>query len=625
MAEKLMTIPLSNLRRSAANIRKTDASRDLEELVASIAAHGLLQNLTVRPVGANGKSRATDFEVVAGARRLAALKLLAKRKRIAKEFPVPCRVVADDDATELSLAENVVRTPLHPADQFDAFAKLQNQGLGIEDIAARFGIAATTVRQRLKLAVVSPRIMAVYRSGEMTLDQLVAFTLTDDHEAQERVWFDGASGDQHPQTLRRMLTRTLVEGSDRRARFIGAEAYEAAGGTIIRDLFRVDDDGYFTDSQLLDRLVAEKLAAEAEKVKAENWSWVEAMTEVDYGYLSRFRRVQPTEVELSARDEKKLSKCCQRHDELITDLEDDAPAEVVAELDRVTAEITTLSARKEQWTEEDKAVSGAVVSLDYHGNVGIVRGLASEERSETRDRHKTGKPGSTEAGAGQSPSDGAVSDRLLEDLSAHRTAALRVVLAGEPRTALMALLHVLVSRTFFGFIGETCVDIRVNIVDLRPSAEGIGESKAVAALAARHQGWLDRLADPDQLWSWLGQQTDETLLELLAYCVAVSVNAVRRKSDGYMRERFDQADLLAEATNLDMADWWEPTGERYLNRVSKARIMAAASEAVSPQAAENLRQMKKDAMASRAEELLAGKRWLPEALRPSDGSVTDAA
>ena len=224
MAEKLMTIPLSNLRRSAANIRKTDATRDLEELVASIAAHGLLQNLTVRPVGANGKSRATDFEVVAGARRLAALKLLAKRKRIGKEFPVPCRVVADEDATELSLAENVVRTPLHPADQFDAFSKLHGQGLGIEDIAARFGIAPTTVRQRLKLAVVSPRIMAVYRSGEMTLDQLVAFTLTDDHEAQERVWFDGGSGDHHPQTLRRMLTRSLVEGSDRRARFIGAEA-----------------------------------------------------------------------------------------------------------------------------------------------------------------------------------------------------------------------------------------------------------------------------------------------------------------------------------------------------------------------------------------------------------------
>ena len=89
-----------------------------------------------------------------------------------------------------------------------------------------------------------------------------------------------------------------------------------------------------------------------------------------------------------------------------------------------------------------------------------------------------------------------------------------------------------------------------------------------------------------------------------------------------MQERFDQADMLAEATNLDMADWWVPKGERYLNRVPKALIMVAASEAVSPQAAENLRQMKKDDMASRAEELLAGKRWLPEALRLMDRSRT---
>ena len=162
MAEELMTIPLSNLRLSAGNIRKTDATRDLEELAASIVAHGLLQNLTVRPVGTTGRKRATAFEVVAGGRRLAALKLLAKRKRIAKDFSVPCRVLADRDATEVSLAENVVRTPLHPADQFDAFSKLHVQGLGIEEIAARFGIAPKTVQQRLKLAAVNPRIMAVY-------------------------------------------------------------------------------------------------------------------------------------------------------------------------------------------------------------------------------------------------------------------------------------------------------------------------------------------------------------------------------------------------------------------------------------------------------------------------------
>lgn len=625
MAEKLTTIPLSSLRQSAANIRKTNFRLDLEELAASIAAHGLIQNLTVRPVRTNSKKHAAGYEVVAGGRRLAALKLLVKRRRIAKDFAVPCKVVAHDDATEVSLAENTVRTPLHPADQFDAFAELQAQGLGVEEIAARFGISPKTVQQRLKLAVVSPRIMAVYREGDMTLDQLTAFTLTDNHEAQEHVWFESGSYDRHPQTLRRALTRTLVEGSDRRARFVGAEAFEAAGGAIIRDLFQSEDEGYFTDSQLLDRLVADKLAAEADKVKAESWGWVETMTEIDYAYLSQFRRIPPTEVELSKKEEARLSKCCERHDALIEDLEDDAPDDVMAELDRLDAEIQTLSRKKEQWSDEDRARSGAVISLDYHGKVCVTRGLAREETSNARTRRNgAAKHGATAEG-GQPKSNGAVSERLLEDLTAHRTAALRAVLAGQAPTALRALTYVLVSRIFFGLTGESCVDIRAHSVDLKPSAEGIGESKAVEALAQRHQDLLGRLPEPDRLWAWLVGQSDATVLEILAYCVAVTVNAVRRKGDGHRQARFDQADMLADAVGLDMTDWWEPTGDLYLNRVSKGQIVAVVSEAVSSEAGESLRPMKKDAMASKAGELLAGKGWLPEVLRPVEVPLAETA
>ncbi len=156
---------------------------------------------------------------------------------------------------------------------------------------------------------------------------------------QEHVWFDNVAVDHRPLTLRRMLTRSLVEGCGRRARYVGSEACEAAGGTIVRDLFRSDDDRYFTDSQRLDRLVSEMLAAVADKVKAENWAWVEVRTEVDYSYLSQFHRLSPREVALSARDEKNLSNCCQRHDEPIADLEDDAPEEVLAELDRIIPKV----------------------------------------------------------------------------------------------------------------------------------------------------------------------------------------------------------------------------------------------------------------------------------------------
>jgi len=625
MAEELMKIPLSNLRRCAGNVRKTDVTRDLEELAASIAAHGLLQNLTVRPAGAKGANPADDYEVIAGGRRLAALKLLAKRKQVASDLPVPCRVIAHDDAVEVSLAENVVRTPLHPADQFDAFSKLHGHGLGIEEIAARFGTTPKIVQQRLKLAAVSPKLMAAYRAGDMTLDQLMAFTLTDDHATQERVWFDGGSMDRYPQTLRRLLTRSLVDGSDRRARLVGADAYEAAGGVIVRDLFRTDDDGYFTDSQLLDRLAAEKLGLEAEKVKAEGWAWVEAMTEVDYAYLSQFRRVPPTEVELSKKDAARLSRCCERYDELIAYLEDDAPEEINADVDRLTAEIETLSRKKEQWSDEDKVRAGAVITLDYHGKVCVTRGLARENGSEARNRRKTTQQEGTRADDEQARSNGRFSDPLLEDLTAHRTAALRAVLAGKPGTALRALAHLLILRTFFGFTGEGCVDIRTSIVDLRPSAEGIGESTAVATLATRHTALLGRLPEPDKLWAWLGEQPDDAVLEFLAYGVAITVNAVRRKGESHGEVRFEHADMIGQAVGLDMADWWEPSGDRYLNRMSKAGIIAAVSEAVSPEAGENIRSMKKDAMAAKAEKLLAGKRWLPEVLRPVEAPMAETA
>jgi len=178
----MQIIPLTQLVPSATNVRKTGAKDGIEALAASIAAHGLLQNLQVRPA-TNG-----HYEVVAGGRRLAALKLLAKQKQIAADYPVPCRALDGEDATEISLAENEMRLPMHPADQFDAFKKLADDGKGPEEIAARFGTTAKIVAQRLKLAVVSPKLIALYRKDAMTLDCLMAFTVCDQHKQQEKVW-----------------------------------------------------------------------------------------------------------------------------------------------------------------------------------------------------------------------------------------------------------------------------------------------------------------------------------------------------------------------------------------------------------------------------------------------------
>jgi ParB family chromosome partitioning protein len=299
-------IPLSKLVPSPSNVRKTGRDLGIEELAASIAGHGLLQNLTVRPVLDAERNETGKYEVVAGSRRFAALKLLAKRKVILKNYPVPCAVMTAFSGEEVSLAENIFQAPMHPADQYEAFAKLHTQeGQSAEDIAARFGVTPTVVKQRLRLGAVSPVLMDIYRQGEMTLEQLMAFTITDDHALQERVWKE-LTWNKSKEMIRRLLVEGHIEATDRRALYIAIDAYEAAGGHVVRDLFDAEHEGYFDDPELLHRLVAEKLDREADPIRAEGWKWVLVAPEFHYSAASGMRRVFPEAVSLTDEDQAKL-------------------------------------------------------------------------------------------------------------------------------------------------------------------------------------------------------------------------------------------------------------------------------------------------------------------------------
>ncbi|MCZ8405339.1 ParB/Srx family N-terminal domain-containing protein, partial [Achromobacter xylosoxidans] len=99
-SKNLILVPLSRLvsRPKGRNVRKTVPRMSIPELAASIQRVGLLQNLIVT-LAADGE----HYEVVAGGRRLAALKLLAKKRRISKEWEVPCLLVADGTARTASL------------------------------------------------------------------------------------------------------------------------------------------------------------------------------------------------------------------------------------------------------------------------------------------------------------------------------------------------------------------------------------------------------------------------------------------------------------------------------------------------------------------------------------------
>ena len=619
--EAIHDVPLNKLKPSPANVRKTATDTGIEELAASIAAHGLLQMPVVAPE-LNGDGAETGcYLVTAGERRRKALLLLVKQKKLKKMAPVTCLVRTDGNAEELSLVENTVRMPMHPADQFEAFARLYSeQGFGLEEIGARFGVTPAVVRQRLKLAAVSPTLMAKYREGELSLEQLMAFAVTDDHALQEETLAQLA-WNKTPDVIRKALTSRHVSPRDRRAIFVGAAAYEAAGGAILRDLFAEDGGGWLTDSQLLDRLVREKLEAAAAAIREGGWKWVEVHAE--YPHALPFTRIRMQTVPLSGEDQAKLDAITARYDELAAqhEGEDEVPEEVSAELDAIDAEIATLQQKQVAYLPEEVARAGVIVSLGQDGQLRIERGLVKPEDRPQIEVPPAGRPhpspDADDRGSTPEEPDGLrpLPDTLLADLTAHRTAALQECLAAQPEVALMALTHALALQTFGGggYDPHTCLGIKLEAANLESSSPGIGGSKAGEAMTRRHEAWAQRLPASGELWTWIDTQDASTRLELLAYCVARTIDAVRQPNG--RRRALAHADQLATSVSLDMAAWWEPAGERYLVRVPKTRILEAVREGVSEREAENLAGLKKDAMILHAERLLAGKGWLPEVLR----------
>jgi ParB family chromosome partitioning protein len=224
-------IPFNKLMLSQSNVRRIKAGVSIEELAEDIARRTLLQSLTVRAVHDADGNETGMFEIPAGGRRYRALELLVKQKRLAKTAPIPCVIREGGIAEEDSLAENVQRAPLHPLDQFRAFLALREKGQSEEEIAAAFFVAVSVVKQRLRLASVSPRLLDVYAEDEMTLDQLMAFTVNDNHERQEQVFARiSQSYVREPHVIRRMLTEGAVRAADKRAQFVGLDAYVDAGG-----------------------------------------------------------------------------------------------------------------------------------------------------------------------------------------------------------------------------------------------------------------------------------------------------------------------------------------------------------------------------------------------------------
>ena len=657
-------IPFNKLVLSQSNVRRLKAGVSIEDLAEDIARRGLLQSLHVRPVLDADGGDTGMFEIPAGGRRYRALDRLVKQKRLAKTAPIPC-IVRDStieiSAEEDSLAENVQRASLHPLDQFRAFKALRDHGAGEEEIAARFFVAPAVVKQRLRLASVSEKLLGIYAEDDMTLEQLMAFAVTTDHARQEQVWEAlQQSYDKEPYLIRRQLTESAVRASDRRARFVGLDAYEAAGGMVLRDLFEEDGGGWLQDVALLHRLATEKLATEAEKIAAEGWKWIEVAIDFRYGHAHHLRRLDGVEVELTPDKQATFDALTAEQAKLESEYEgaDELPDEVDARLGEIEEALAAFDSHPVHYEPAEIARAGVFVSIDADGRLAADRGYVRPEdepmlaSSENPAAGEIGGPTETAPAApaqhtvitigGDQPEDDGDDDaikplpeRLVSELTAHRTLALRDAVANNPHVAFTALLHKLCRDTFHHSAPGACLEASVRHVFFPAQSADLKDSPSAKAVADRHEAWKAELPkDDDALWDWLATLDDGRRAALLAHCVSFGVNALYEKGDRYggpgvsahgVQQRIAQADRLARAVGLDMVEaGWRPTVDNYLGRVTKPRILEAAREAKGDQAAQLIDHLKKAEMAKEAERLLDGTGWLPEPLRLADsGNVSD--
>ena len=624
-SKHMILVPLSRLvlRPTGRNVRKTPRM-SIPELAASIQRVGLLQNLIVI-AAADGE----HYEVVAGGRRLAALKLLAKKHRISKEWEVPCLLVADGTARTASLTENVQREAMHPADQFEAFAALVAEGRPIEDIAADFSVTPLVVQRRLKLANVSPRLMADYRADAVSLDQLMALAITDDHTMQEAAFYDAPQWQRHPSHLRERLTEREIDAYRHPlVRFVGLDTYEAAGGGIRRDLFAEGDAGvYLNDAALLERLAQDKLAGIAAAIRAEGWAWVDATPGVTHADLHAFQRAPRERREPNKREAQRIEKLQEKMRAIgeavdaAMDADDEEKADALQEEGETLGEqLQALEDGLQDYGANVKAAAGAIVTIDRNGEAVIHRGLLREAEAKalrTLEKLRQGfsdpdTANDDEGEEDEQPKAAAISDRLAQRLSAHRTAALQIEVARHPQVALAAVVHGMVQTVLqesrYGRSRDSLpLGVGLKVQDrLEGMAPDWPESLAAVALRELQQAAGEALPeDSAELFAALLAKPQDELVRLLAVCVASTVDVVTPRAVPHQ-----PGEELAQAAGLDMAAWWQPTAEGYFKHVSKAMTLDAVGE-YAPQHVTRLAKLKKADIASEAERLVNGTGWMP--------------
>ena len=553
---------------------------------------------------------------------------------------------------------------MHPADQVVAFTKLAEAGVSVSAIAARFGVAERLVEQRLRLGGVAPELLDAYRAQEMDLDTLKAFTVTTDHARQRTAWEQVKEQGYRPSgwQVRRMLTEESVPAVSAVARFVGEEAYEAAGGTLTRDLFAGEDGSgtWYDDPALLNELATRKLHAAADELKV-RWKWAEAVLDTDWSALAGFGRISPEPAAPTEEEKAERESLRVRQDEL-ADLDDDEwTEELVEEAEGIESRLRAIDEAVEAraaFREQDYAIAGCIATVGHDGKLKVVEGLVRPEdmpeRTDAGGEDDGTDPGRVDASAITEPlaappdprarvrEETGIGIGLADDLRAVRTTLVKAHLSGDFEAAFDLTLFQIARAVFKEGYRADALDIAFRETAERPPPRASDDDFAAwspgEAMLADRSGlsldWME-LEDEGESFAAMRALPVEEKQALFAAAVARALKGQL----AFEPDARPELEATVARLDIDFSKHVRPAAAMFWSRIRKDRILAVARATLGPVWASARAKYKKADLARAMEEAFAADppaglkpkahaaalAWTPPGFAPFDsGSMEEA-
>lgn len=615
-------VPLSDLIKSPLNIRSMPyTAESVKRLANSIETLGLLHNLVVHslPEGKSG--------VAAGGRRLASLTLLCEMGRINLDYRVPVKCVSDELAVEASYAENSELETMHPVEQIRAFGMLAAQGKTAAQIGDGLGYGSRHVQRMLKLANLAPVLLEKLAADDINVEQCQALCLESDQARQVAVFesVHARWGAAPAHLLKQGITESEIYVTSPNFMFVGRETYEAAGGVVREDLFSQEEGAGTVDEILVEKLVLEKLEAIALEIQQrEGWAWG----------LGRFKKVnthgqdgldylllKKAKTSFTDAEQSRLDELTEKYDAIDS---------VCDESDALEADICRIrdEAELRSWTDEQKAMSGVVVSFSSD-EVTIQRGVCrTEDLPKKEDGESEDAPCSVSSvtTVRADIAEGVTVPQLVK-LSSERTLAVQAALMQQPEKAVALMVWRMCTSVFSGSSVQDHpfgVSVTVGHYSQTLNAPSGKQGKAYTAIMAEGErleallpeGWRK---DFTTFFSLDGG----VLMSLMAFCTSCSVDGVQDRECGHTSR--SKLDALEVAIGFHLRDWWHPTKEGYFKGVKHQQIVQSLNDAGLTGAASDAGKMKKGDAAEFAEDRLKATRWVPAWLQAPQPVATEDA